>query len=431
MPKKIAPLGPLEVGRLTAEGMTPVGGVAGLYLRVRGDARSWILRVKVGNKRRDIGLGGFPDVTLAQAREKARQAREQIVAGVDPVLTRREARSALISRQEAARTFDQCATGYIKAHSAGWSNAKHAAQWRATLETYASPVIGQMLVADVTTAHVVALLTADDLWTTKTETAGRVRGRVEAVLDWARAQGLRTGENPARWRGHLDKLLPRPSKVQRAGNHAALDWREVGAFWSALAGVEGMGAQALRFAILTAARSGEVRGATWGEIDLQAGVWTVPGSRMKAGREHRVPLSPAAVALLDALPRMDGCDLVFPSPRGAALSDATLGAAIKRLHEAAIAAGGAGWIDRKQGDRVITAHGIARSTFRTWAAEATAYPREIAEAALAHAVGDVAERAYQRGDALDRRRRLMNDWAKFLAVPSATTGTVTPIRGAA
>lgn len=288
-----------------------------------------------------------------------------------------------------------------------------------------------MLVADVTTAHVVALLTADDLWTTKTETAGRVRGRVEAVLDWARAQGLRTGENPARWRGHLDKLLPRPSKVQRAGNHAALDWREVGAFWSALAGVEGMGAQALRFAILTAARSGEVRGATWGEIDLQAGVWTVPGSRMKAGREHRVPLSPAAVALLDALPRMDGCDLVFPSPRGAALSDATLGAAIKRLHEAAIAAGGAGWIDRKQGDRVITAHGIARSTFRTWAAEATAYPREIAEAALAHAVGDVAERAYQRGDALDRRRRLMNDWAKFLAVPSATTGTVTPIRGAA
>ena len=430
MPRKTPPLSALEVSRKTDRGLHAVGGVAGLHLRVRGDARSWILRVMVGSKRRDIGLGAFPDVPLAQAREKARQAREQIAEGVDPVLARREARSALLASQAAARTFDQCAAAFIKAQEAGWSNAKHAQQWRATLEAYASPIIGDMLVSDVDTAHVVRLLTAGDLWTTKNETASRVRGRVESVLDWARVQGLRTGENPARWRGHLDKLLPRPSKVQRAGNHAALDWREVGAFWAALTGVDGMGAAALRFAILTAARSGEVRGATWSEIDLQAGVWTVPAARMKAGREHRVPLSDAAIKLLEALPRLDGEDLLFPASRGGELSDATMGAVIKRLHATAVADGGEGWIDRKQAGKVATAHGVARSTFRTWAAEATNYSREVAEAALAHTLSDRTEAAYQRGDAIERRRRLMQDWSRFLATPSAAA-TVTPIRGAA
>lgn len=431
MPRKAKQLSALEVARLDTPGLYAVGGVAGLHLRVRdGDARSWILRVMVGTKRRDLGLGAFPDVPLAAAREKARQAREQIVSGVDPALARREARSALIARQEAAMTFDECAIAYIKSHEAGWRNVKHAEQWRNTLATYASPVIGRMLVADVGTSHVLKVLTHDDLWTTKNETASRLRGRIENILDWARVRGYRSGENPARWRGHLDKLLPKPSKVQRAGNHPALDWREVGAFWSALAGVEGMGAAALRFAILTAARSNEVRGARWNEIDLQAGIWTVPAERMKADREHRVPLSPAAVDLLKALPRIEGSDLLFPAPRGGELSDATLGAVIKRLHEAGIAAGGEGWIDRRQDNRVATPHGIARSTFRTWAAEATNYPREIAEAALAHVIADRTEAAYQRGDALDRRRRLMRDWAKFLAAPS-TTATVTPIRGVA
>lgn len=430
MPRKAKVLTPLEVGRLTTPGLHAVGGVAGLHLVVKGTgARSWILRATVGAKRRDIGMGGFPDVTLAQAREKAREARETIRAGADPILLRREARSALIAAQAAAVTFDDAADSYIKSHEAGWRNLKHAAQWRSTLAEYASPIIGKMLVADITTAHVVRVLSP--IWTTKTETASRLRGRIEQILDWAKVRGYRSAENPARWRGHLDKLLPATSKVAKQGNHPALDWREVGAFWSALAGIEGIGAAALRFAILTAARSGEVRGATWKEIDLQAGIWTVPAARTKSGREHRVALSQAALDVLRELPRIEGTELVFPSPRGGELSDATLNAAIKRLHEASAKAGGEGWIDRRQDNRVATAHGIARSTFRTWAAEATAYPREIAEAALAHVIADKTEAAYQRGDALDRRRRMMDDWSRFLAAPSATAATVTPLRGAA
>lgn len=430
MPKKAKALSPLEVGRLTTPGLHAVGGVTGLHLIVKDTgARSWILRATVGSKRRDIGMGGFPDVTLAQAREKAREAREAIRAGSDLILLRREARSALIAAQAAAVTFDEAANSYIKSHEAGWRNVKHAAQWRATLKEYASPVIGNMLVADVKTSHIVKVL--EPIWRTKTETASRLRGRIEQILDWSRVRGYRSGENPARWRGHLDKLLPATSKVAKQGNHPALDWREVGAFWSALAGIEGIGAAALRFAILTAARSGEVRGATWKEIDLQAGIWTVPAARTKSGREHRVPLTQTALDVLRELPRIEGSDLIFTSPRGGELSDATLNAAIKRLHEASVKAGGDGWIDRRQDDRVATAHGIARSTFRTWAAEATAYPREIAEAALAHVITDKTEAAYQRGDALDRRRRLMDDWSRFLVTPSATAAAVHPIRGAA
>lgn len=430
MPKKIDPLSALEVGRLTEPRLHAVGGVAGLHLAVKDSgARSWILRVKIGTKRRDIGLGGFPDVTLAQAREKAREAREKIAAGVDPSLARREARSALTAAQAAAVTFDEAAAAYIKAHAAGWSNAKHAAQWRTTLAGYASPVLGSMLVADIRTAHVHKVL--EPIWISKTETASRLRGRIESVLDWSRVRGYRSGENPARWRGHLDKMLAAPGKVAKPGNHASLDWREVGAFWSELASAEGFGAAALRFAILTAARSGEVRGATWGEIDLAAGIWTVPADRMKADREHRVPLSEAALDLLRKLPRIEGCELLFPSPKAGELSDSTLGAIIRRLHDASVKASGKGWVDRRQGGKIATAHGIARSTFRTWAAEATSYPREIAEAALAHVIADKTEAAYQRGDALDRRRRLMEDWSRFLATPSAMTATVTPIRGAA
>lgn len=430
MPKKAAELSALQVGRLTAPGFHAVGGVAGLYLMVKDTgARSWILRATVGTRRAEIGLGGYPDVTLAQARSKARETRDTIRQGADPILIRRQARSMLIAAQAAALSFDEAASQYIRAHEPSWGNVKHAGQWRSTIATYASPIIGAVLVADIGTAHVMRVL--EPIWTTKTETASRLRGRVEAILDWARVRGYRSGENPARWRGHLDKLLPAQSKVAKEANHAALDWREVGDFWAALANAEGMGAAALRFAVLTAARSGEVRGATWVEVDLEAGIWTVPAARMKAGRAHRVALSPAAIELLRALPRISGTDLLFASARNAELSDATLGAVIKRLHEAKVKAGFDGWIDRKQGGKVATAHGIARSTFRTWVAEATSYPREIAEAALAHVIKDKTEAAYQRGDALDRRRRLMTDWAQFLATPSATAATVAPIRGAA
>jgi integrase len=341
-----------------------------------------------------MGLGAYPEVTLAKAHGKAREARELVRSGVDPIQRQREAASALRAAVAKALTFDDCADSYIKAHEAGWRNVKHAQQWRNTLKTYAAPVFGSLLVRDVALPHVMAAL--EPVWTTKNETASRLRSRIELVLDWATARGLREGPNPARWRGHLDKLLPKPSKVKKAEHHAALPVGDVGAFMARLREVEGMGARALEFVILTAARSGEVRGAKWSEIDVRANVWTVPGDRMKAGREHRVPLSDAALALLKALPRVDGGELVFPSPKGGALSDMTLTAVTRRLKVDAVP------------------HGF-RSTFRDWAAERTHYPRDVAEMALAHAIADRVEAAYRRGDLYEKRRLMMADWAAFLA----------------
>jgi len=427
MPRLAKELTAIQVARLSAPGTHFVGGVVGLALQVTPTSRSWVLRYSAGGKRREMGLGNFPSVTLASAKEAARKAREQLRDGIDPIDSAREKRSALAAAVAAALTFDQCAEKYIVAHEKGWST-RHAAAWRASLEKYASPVIGSMQVRDVELPHIMAIL--EPIWSSTTETASRLRNRIELVLDWAAVRGYRGRDNPARWRGHLDKLLPAPGKVTRAGNHPALDWREVDDFWTALAKVEGMGAAALRFAILCASRSGEVRSATWSEIDLEAGVWTVPGARMKAGKEHRVPLSPAAVDLLRSVPRLDNSELVFPGAKLGPLSDVTLLAVIRRLHANSVAAGGAGWIDRRQG-KVATPHGIARSTFRDWAAEATAYPGEMAELALAHAVGNKVEAAYRRGDMFEKRRRMMVDWAAFLTKPKAKRGTVHPIRGAA
>lgn len=340
-----------------------------------------------------MGLGPFPEVTLAKARERAREARELVRSGVDPIQRQREAASALRAAAAAALTFDDCAASYIKAHEAGWRNVKHAQQWRNTLKTYATPVFGPLLVRDVALPHVLAAL--EPIWTTKNETASRLRSRIELVLDWATARGLRDGLNPARWRGHLDKLLAKPSKVKKAEHHAALPVGNVGEFMAQLRNVEGMGARALEFAILTAARSGEVRGAKWGEIDLRAKVWTIPAERMKASKEHRVPLSAQAVALLKGLPRVDAAELVFPSPKGGALSDMTLTAVTRRMKVDAVP------------------HGF-RSTFRDWVAERTNYPREVAEMALAHTIGDKVEAAYRRGDLFEKRRHLMNEWAEYL-----------------
>lgn len=394
MPKKVEELSAKAVRDLTAPGFYAVGGVAGLHLQVQSAlSRSWVLRVKVGAKRRDMGLGAFPDVTLAQAREAAREARAKVRQGVDPVEESRAVRSKLRAEQAAALTFDECAARFMKAQAAGWRNPKHAQQWENTLRTYASPVLGSLLVRDVELSHVLAVL--EPIWLTKTETASRVRGRMEQVLDWATARAYREGLNPARWRGHLDKLLPAPSKVAKVEHHDALPVGDIGAFMGKLRAAAGMGARALEFAILTAARSGEVRGARWDEIDMAAAVWTVPAERMKAGKEHRVPLSAAALALLEALPRMAGNPLVFPAVRGGTLSDMTLAAVLRRMKVDAVP------------------HGF-RSTFRDWAAERTHYPREVAEMALAHAIGDKVEAAYRRGDLFDKRRRLMDDWATFL-----------------
>lgn len=424
MARKARELSALEVGRIKREGVYFVGGVPGLLLQVTGpEAKSWILRTMVGGKRRDIGLGGYPAVSLADAREAARTARERIREGVDPVEERIAARSALTAARAASMTFREAARKYIEANEPGWKNAKHAAQWTSTLETYAYPVVGNLRVSDVTTAHVVSIL--EPVWTNKTETASRLRGRIESVLDWATAREFRKGENPARWKGHLDNILPAPGKVQRVAHHSALDYREAGAFMAALRESEGMGARALEFAILTAARSGEVRGATWKEID--GNVWTIPAERMKAAREHRIPLSPDALALLNALPCIAGADLLFPNMKGTALSDMALTALLRRMHATSISEGGKGWTDST--GKTITVHGF-RSSFRDWAGETTAFPREVIEHALAHQLADKAEAAYARGTLFDKRRRLMAAWAEFCG-SKPTLASVTPIQSAA
>jgi integrase len=411
MPRKAAPLGPLAVSRLKVPGRYAVGEVAGLHLQVEvSGARYWVLRIMSGGKRRDMGLGGFPDVPLALAREKAREARELVDKGIDPVAARQASKSRLSVENAAAKTFKQAATAYIDAHEAGWKNAKHEQQWRNTLEKYAYPVMGGTLVRDVDMAQVLKVL--EPIWREKTETASRLRGRIEKVLDWAKGRGYRKGDNPAAWKGNLDAQLPNPDKVAKVEHHAALAVSEVGGFMVRLRAGEGIGARALEFTILTAVRSGETRGATWAEIDLTAKVWTVPAERMKAGKEHRVPLSDAAVKVLKALPRGKPHEIVFMAPKGGQLSDMTLSAVLRRMKVPAVP------------------HGF-RSTFRDWASERTNYPNEVCEMALAHTIGDKVEAAYRRGDLFEKRARLMADWAKFCGTVLRAGGTVVPMRGAA
>ncbi len=395
MPRKARELSPLEVRRLTTPGRWSVGGVDGLALQVTApDARSWVLRVTAAGKQRELGLGSFPSVTLADARERARALRAQLVSGEDPVAERQAARSAAAAERAAQQTFSVLAAQYITQHASGWKNAKHTAQWTATLKTYVEPVVGKLLVRDITTAHVIQVL--DPIWLSKTETATRVRSRLELVLDFGTARGLREGPNPARWRGNLDAALPKPAKVAKVQHHPAVPVADVAGVMARLRQQQGVGARALEFAILTAARSGEVRGATWAEFDLEKALWTVPAERMKAGREHRVPLTAPALALLAALAKGKADEPVFAAPRGGQLSDMTLTAVMRRMALGAVP------------------HGF-RSTFRDWAAERTNYPAEVAEMALAHAVGDKVEAAYRRGDLFEKRRQMMADWAAFLA----------------
>ncbi|KAE9625931.1 tyrosine-type recombinase/integrase [Parasedimentitalea maritima] len=417
MPKITDELSALNVKRLVHPGgsrnvLISVGGVPGLHLQLtpkRG--RSWVLRVKVGDARRDIGLGGFPAVTLSQAREKAREARDKISQGIDPIEERKAAKAALAAAQRHGLTFADAVDNYLAAKLDAFKNAKHRQQWQNTLETYAKPAFGKMLVQDIAVQDVFGVL--QPIWTEKTETASRLRGRIEAVLSWATVAGHRTGDNPARWAGNLKELLPAPSRVAKGNNQPALMLDDAPCWFAALREREGFGARALEFLTLTATRSQEIRGALWDEIDLDKALWIIPAARMKMEREHRVPLSVEAVAMLQILPRLEGNPLVFPAARGGKLSDMTLSATMKRMHEAGIANGDAGFVDQASKRRAVP-HGL-RSTFRDWVAERTTYPGDMAEVALAHRINNAVEAAYRRGDMIEKRSEMMNDWSAFLA----------------
>ncbi|WP_196800587.1 site-specific integrase [Thioalkalivibrio sp. ALJ16] len=392
MPRKAEEMGALAIKRLEHPGEYTVGGVAGLRVRVYDNGHKyWLLRATIAGRVREIGIGPYPEVTLAKAREAASDMRMQIREGIDPLAERRAAKDALAAATAKALTFSDCTDRYLANKSAGFRNEKHRRQWRSSLEQYADPIIGRLPVDRIELAHVLEVL--QPVWRTRTETASRVRGRMEKVLDYATVSGYRDGSNPARWRGNLDAILPAPSKLKKVRHHRALPWAEVPPFMAALRERSGTAAQALQFLVLTATRSGEVRGATWDEIDLESSTWSIPAERMKAGRTHVVPLSDAALEILEARPDRDG--LVFPGQRGGMLSDMSLSSVLKRMQVDA------------------TVHGF-RSSFRDWVSETTRYPHEVAEMALAHTIPNATERAYRRGDLLEKRRALMDEWAAYI-----------------
>jgi integrase len=401
----------LKVERAKQPGLYADGG--GLYLQVSKNGASWIYRYMIAGRAREMGLGPRALFGLAEARAKALDARKLRYQGIDPIEARRTERAKARLDVAKAMTFNQCAEAYIAAHRAGWRNDKHAGQWEATLATYAAPVMGSLPVQSIDTGFVMKVI--EPLWSTRPETASRLRGRVEAVLDWAAARGYRTGENPARWRGHLDKLLPARSKVRKIEHHAALPYPELPSFLVGLREQEGVAVRALEFTILTAARTGESIGATWSEINWTDKAWTIPGTRMKGGKEHRVPLCDPALTILREMKPADDIQnaaeqFVFSGrKRGRPLSNMAFLMLLRRMG---------------RGD--LTAHGF-RSSFRDWAAERTNFPSEVAEMALAHAVGNKVEAAYRRGDLFDKRRRLMEAWAVYCAAPKA--GKVVALRG--
>lgn len=393
MPKKAKELSALEVKRLTTPGRHATGNVAGLLLVVKeSGAKSWILRTVIAGKRRNIGLGGYPEISLAQAREKARNIKDQIEQGIDPVEQKRATRRALAKQQTEKMTFSKAAQLCHEKKSSEFSNEKHKKDWIRSIETYANPVIGDMPIDEIELPHILKIF--EPIWQERTETATRLRQRVETVLTWATVAGHRTGDNPARWKGHLEAILPKPTKIKKTSHFKALPWQEIGAFMQELRNRDGMGARALEFIVLTAKRSGEVRLATWEEIDFENKAWSIPGERMKNGKPHTVPLTDDAIKLLKALPRFEGSPYVFPAARGGPLSDMTISAVCKRMKVDAVP------------------HGF-RSTFRDWAAENTSFPREVCEQALAHTIENKVEAAYRRGDLFEKRRRLKDAWASF------------------
>jgi integrase len=409
VPTRVSGLTARRVQTIAKAGLYADGG--GLYLQVgAAGAKSWILRYQLAGRRRDMGLGSAELFTLAETREKAIEARRLIAIGIDPIEARRIERNKGKIAAAAAITFQECAARYIAAHRAGWRSPKSLNAWEATLGTYVYPTFGDVPVQAVDTGLVTKAI--EPIWPVIPETAGRVRGRIESILDYASVNGWRQGENPARWRGHLEKLLPRKSSVRPVEHHPALPYGEIAEFMIELRRREGIAARAFEFLILTAARTGEVIGARWSEIDHAAKLWTIPGERMKGRREHRVPLSNAALAILDAMTEIRQGDFVFPGGNAnRPLSNMSLLMTLRRM-----------------GHPDLTAHGF-RSTFRDWCAERTNFPAEVAEMALAHTVGDKVEAAYRRGDLFEKRRDLAEAWARFCE--GATQGVVVPLHSVA
>lgn len=391
-----------------------------LYLLVATSlSASWIYRYQDAGRKHDHGLGPYPDIPLAEARQARLECDKLRRNGIDPIEARRAKRGQAKLDAAKAMTFEQCGNAYYQAHSPGWRNLRHAQQWLTTLETYVYPMLGGIPVQAVDVSLVMKALEqpiGEDkkpFWLARPETASRVRGRIESVLDWATARGYRQGENPARWRGHLENLLPKRSKLQRVEHHAALPYGEIGAFMAELRRQQGIAARALEFLVLTAGRAGEVAGARWSEIDLPGRLWVVPGKRMKSGKEHRVPLSSAALEILDQMARLRSNEFVFSGRTGRGIGHSS---PLKLL--------------ARMGRDDLTAHGF-RSTFSDWVTECTNFPAEARELALAHKVGDAVVEAYRRGDLFEKRRGLMDAWARFCSAPVAdNTDTVVSLTAA-
>ena len=411
MPIKAKELSALEVKRLTKPGWHAVGGVPGLLLQIKSPvAKSWILRVRIGGARHPIGLGPYPQITLATARDKARQYLSDIHGGENPISKRKASKTALVESERRRKTFRDCAEAYLQAHASDYSNEKHRKQWKTTLQAYAYPIIGATQVSELSVQHILEVMNQKtsridgghgSFWQLKTETAKRVLDRIRNVLDYATVNGFRTGVNPAAWKGHLETLLPSPAGIKRVKHHPSIPYDQIADFVRNLRAHSSISAKALEFLILTAVRSGSVRQAKWTEIDFGKKVWTIPPENTKTRQEHRVPLAPKAIDLLENLPRFAGCAFIFPGVRGKPLSDMALSQLMR------------GMAERGELTSPAVPHGF-RSTFRDWAAEQTNYPDEIRKAASGHSVGDSVKQAYQRTDLLEKRRQLMNEWAKFI-----------------
>jgi integrase len=408
MARTLNRLSAFKVEKAKRPGLYADGG--GLYLRVaEGGSKQWIYRYVTNGRARDMGIGPVRVFTLAEARERAREASKLRYEGLDPIAHKHAQKAAAAVAAAGAMTFRRCAEGFIKDNERGWTNAKHRRDWHASLAMYVYPVIGNLPVASIDTPLVLKVI--KPLWERVPETASRVRGRIENVLGWATVHHYRSGDNPARWSGHLQHALPARSEIAKVEHHAALPYVEVPAFMATLKQKTSVSARCLDFIVLTAARRSEATEATWDEIDLDARTWTIPGSRIKAGKEHKVPLSSAAIAVITAMAAIRQSDYVFPSDvPGRPVHGASVAGIAKRLASAD-----------------ITLHGF-RSSFRDWAAERTSFPHEVAEMALAHAIPSAVEKAYRRGDLFEKRRRLMEAWADYCIKPTSTSKVIS-IRG--